>query len=124
MYRQIYEDKLNRIIPNYIYLDKKNELEIKIKDIEEKIFLEKDKLLKLEEVNKEKLVNKIIQEIKTKGVNRNELIKLIDVIIVFGIKEITKKEKDLYNINNMMYNELYNNGGILISLKPCVKNLS
>ena len=32
-------------------------------------------------------------------------------------KEITKEEKDLYTLNDMMYNELYENGGLAFHLK-------
>ena len=38
-----------------------------------------------------------------------------DGILLFGF--LTKEEKDLYNLNDMMYYELYENGGLAFHLK-------
>ena len=38
-----------------------------------------------------------------------------DEMTLYGFK--TKEEKDLYNLNDMMYNELYENGGLAFHLK-------
>ena len=49
--------------------------------------------------------------------SKEELSRLFDKIVVFDKNEITKEEKDLYNLNDMMYNELYENGGLAFHLK-------
>ena len=50
-------------------------------------------------------------------VTKEELSRLFDKIVVFDKNEITKEEKDLYTLNDMMYNELYENGGLAFHLK-------
>ena len=60
---------------------------------------------------------KAIDDIKKNGLKKYEISRLFDKIIIFGKNEITKEEKVLYNLNDMMYNELYENGGVCILLK-------
>ena len=56
-------------------------------------------------------------ETKHRKLRKEELSRLFDKIVVFDKNEITKEEKDLYNLNDMMYNELYENGGLAFHLK-------
>lgn len=72
-------------------------------------------LNKLED--KEDLIFKAIEDIKANGLTKEELSRLFDKIVVFDKNEITKEEKDLYNLNDLMYNELYENGGLAFHLK-------
>lgn len=72
-------------------------------------------LNKLED--KEDLIFKAINDIKKNGLTKEELSRLFDKIVVFDKNEITKEEKDLYTLNDMMYNELYENGGLAFHLK-------
>lgn len=117
-YKQIYEDKLNDLIPEFLFKDKKQELDKKIKYEEEKIKENQDKLSNLNKLeDKEELIFKAIEDIKKNGLRKEELSRLFDKIIIFDKNEITKEEKDLYNLNDMMYNELYENGGLAFHLK-------
>ena len=117
-FKQVYEDKLNDLIPEFIYKDKKQELEKKIKNEEEKIKEAESKFNKLNKLeDKEDLIFKAIDDIKKNGLRKEELSRLFDKIVVFDKNEITKEEKDLYNLNDMMYNELYENGGLAFHLK-------
>lgn len=117
-YKQIYEDKLNELIPEFLFKDKKQELDKKIKYEEEKIKANQETLNSLNKLeDKEDLIFKAIEDIKENGLRKEELSRLFDKIVVFGKNEITKEEKYLYNLNDMMYNELYENGGLAISLK-------
>lgn len=117
-YKQIYEDKLNDLIPEFLFKDKKQELDKKIKYEEEKIKENQDKLNNLNKLeDKEELIFKAIEDIKENGLTKEELSRLFDKIIIFDKNEITKEEKDLYNLNDMMYNELYENGGLAFHLK-------
>lgn len=117
-YKQIYEDKLNDLIPEFLFKDKKQELDKKIKYVEEKIKENQDKLNNLNKLeDKEELIFKAIEDIKKNGLRKEELSRLFDKIIIFDKNEITKEEKDLYNLNDMMYNELYENGGLAFHLK-------
>ena len=72
-------------------------------------------LNKLED--KEDLIFKAIDDIKKNGLTKEELSRLFDKIVVFDKNEIIKEEKDLYTLNDMMYNELYENGGLAFHLK-------
>ena len=117
-FKQVYEDKLNDLIPEFIYKDKKQELEKKIKNEEEKIKEAESKFNTLNKLeDKEDLIFKAIDDIKKNGLRKEELSRLFDKIVVFDKNEITKEEKDLYNLNDMMYNELYENGGLAFHLK-------
>ena len=117
-FKQVYEDKLNDLIPEFIYKDKKQELEKKIKNEKEKLQEVESKFNTLNKIeDKEELIFKAIEDIKKNGLRKEELSRLFDKIVVFDKNEITKEEKDLYNINDMMYNELYENGGLAFHLK-------
>ena len=117
-FKQIYEDKLNDLIPEYLFRDKKQELDKKIKLEEEKINEIESKLNSLNKLeDKEELIFKAIADIKKDGLRKEELSRLFDKIVVFDKHEITKEEKDLYNLNDMMYKELYENGGLAFHLK-------
>ena len=117
-YKQIYEDKLNDLIPEFLFKDKKQELDKKIKYEEEKIKENQDRLNNLNKLeDKEELIFKAIEDIKKDGLRKEELSRLFDRIVIFDKNEITKEEKDLYNLNDMMYNELYENGGLAFHLK-------
>ena len=117
-YKQIYEDKLNDVIPEFLFRDKKQELDKKIKYEEERIKENQDKLNNLNKLeDKEELIFKAIKDIRENGLRKEELSRLFDRIIIFDKNEITKEEKDLYNLNDMMYNELYQNGGLAFHLK-------
>ena len=117
-YKQIYEDKLNDLIPEFLFKDKKQELDKKIQNEEEKLQEVETKLSTLNKLeDKEELIFKAIDDIKKNGLRKEELSRLFDKIVIFDPKEITKEEKDLYNLNDMMYNELYENGGLAFHLK-------
>ena len=117
-YKQIYEDKLNELIPEFLFKEKKIELDKKIKMEEEKMQEVEAKLSSLNKLeDKEELIFKAINDIKKNGLTKEELSRLFDKIVVFDKHEITKEEKDLYNLNDMMYNELYENGGLAFHLK-------
>lgn len=117
-FKQIYEDKLNDLIPEYLFREKKQELDKKIKLEEEKIIEIESKLNSLNKLeDKEELIFKAISDIKKDGLRKEELSRLFDKIVVFDKHEITKEERDLYNLNDMMYKELYENGGLAFHLK-------
>ena len=117
-FKQVYEDKLNDLIPEFIYKDKKQELEKQIQNEKEKLEEIQNKFNSLNKLeDKEDLIFKAIEDIKQNGLTKEELSRLFDKIVVFDKNEITKEEKDLYNLNDMMYNELYENGGLAFHLK-------
>ena len=104
-YKKLYEDKLNDLVPEFIYKDKKEEFEKKLK-------IEKEKL-----EDKEELIFKAIDDIKQNGLTKEELSRLFDKIVVFDKEEITKDIMQEYNLSSEMYKELYENGGLAFHLK-------
>ena len=117
-FKQVYEDKLNDLIPEFIYKDKKQELEKKIKNEKEKLEETQAKFNTLNKLeDKEDLIFKAIEDIKKNGLTKEELSRLFDKIIVFDKQEITEDIKQEYNLTDEMYNELYENGGLAFHLK-------
>ena len=117
-FKQVYEDKLNELIPEFIYKDKKQELEKKLKNEKKKLQETENKFNTLNELeDREDLIFKAIDDIKKNGLTKEELSRLFDKIVVFDPKEITRKQKEEYNLNDEMYKELYENGGLLFHLK-------
>ena len=117
-FKQVYEDKLNDLIPEFIYKDKKQELEKKIKYAREKLQEAESKLNKLNKLeDKEDLIFKAINDIKQNGLTKEELSRLFDKIVVFDKGEITKDILQEYNLTDEMYRELYENGGLAFHLK-------
>ena len=104
--------------PEFIYKDKKQELEKKLKNEKEKLEETENKFNTLNKLeDKEDLIFKAIDDIKKNGLTKEELSRLFDKIVVFDSKEITKEQKQEYNLNDEMYKELYENGGLAFHLK-------
>ena len=117
-FKQVYEDKLNDLIPEFIYKDKKQELEKKIKNEKEKLQEIESKFNTLNKLeDKEELIFKAIDNIKKNGLTKEELSRLFDKIVVFDPQEITQTIKEEYNLTDEMYQELYENGGLAFHLK-------
>ena len=117
-FKQVYDDKLNDLIPEFIYKEKKQEIEKKIKNEKEKLNEIQTKFNTLNKLeDKEDLIFKAIDDIKKNGLTKEELSRLFDKIVVFDPKEITKEQKEEYNLNDEMYKELYENGGLAFHLK-------
>ena len=75
-FKQVYEDKLNDLIPEFIYKDKKQELEKKIKYEKEKLQEIETKFNTLNKLeDKEDLIFKAIDDIKANGLTKEELSK-------------------------------------------------
>ncbi len=117
-YKKLYDDKLNDLVAEFVYKDKKEELE-------EKLEIEKEKLEELESKfntlnkleDKEELIFKAIDDIKQNGLTKEEISRLFDKIVVFDKEEITKDIMQEYNLTDEMYKELYENGGLAFHLK-------
>ena len=117
-YKKLYEDKLNDLVPEFIYKDKKEELDKKLKIEKEKLEEAETKFNTLNKLeDKEDLIFKAIEDIKKNGLTKEELSRLFDKIVVFDKQEITEDIKQEYNLNDEMYKELYENGGIAFHLK-------
>ena len=117
-YKKLYEDKINDLVPEFIYKDKKEEFEKKLKIEKEKLEEAEGKFNALNKLeDKEELIFKAIDDIKQNGLTKEELSRLFDKIVVFDKEEITKDIMKEYNLTDEMYKELYENGGLAFHLK-------
>lgn len=117
-YKKLYEDKLNDLVPEFIYKDKKEEFEKKLKIEKEKLEEAEGKFNALNKLeDKEELIFKAIDDIKQNGLTKEELSRLFDKIVVFDKEEITKDIMQEYNLSSEMYKELYENGGLAFHLR-------
>ena len=100
----ITDEQMDFVKTNLNKQEEKEEIENEKKDIENEIVR-----LKAILENPIPELTKIFNYIKnTYGDSRRSIITQV---------AITKEEKDLYNLNDMMYNELYENGGLAFHLK-------
>lgn len=123
-YEQIYTDKLEEKIPEFIFIKKSKELDDKINLLEDKIKKEKNKISNIDNIDKD--AQKF--DIAVKNIIDNKLTKeglslLINKIIVFDKYEAKRDIIDLYNVDEPMFKELYENGGIVIDMKPDVQHV-
>ena len=117
-YKKLYEDMLNDLVPEFIYKDKKDEFEKKLKIEKEKLEEAEGKFNTLNKLeDKEELIFKAIEDIKKNGLTKEELSRIFDKIVVFDKEEITEDVKIEYNLTDEMYKELYENGGLAFHLK-------
>lgn len=117
-YKQVYDDKLNQIIPEFIFIDKTKELQEKIHILESKLkelYSEKEKIDQgIEESDKFDI---IIDSIKRDGLSRETIHKLIKAILVYDEHEITEEDRIAFNVSRDRFNEIYKKGGIIIVYK-------
>jgi site-specific DNA recombinase len=117
-YEQVYNDKLNGDIPEFLYKKKSKELEDNITIIEKQL-----KELKNEYKdfgNAETNINRIdelIDDMLEKGFTKRGLNSIIDKIIVYDENEINLEDKEKYNIDDVLYKSIENNGGVVIVSK-------
>ena len=117
-YEQVYDDKLKGVVPEFIYNKKKKELESRIEN--EKYIIKEceDKLKTVDKViDKKKLIKNELKDIKENGLTKEELTRVFDKIVVYGKGEITREIQQKYNIGDKLYDEMYEQGGIVFSLK-------
>lgn len=114
-YKIVYDDKLSGDIPDFIFKEKSKELEDNIKVIEEQI-----KNLKIEskdivgiDTNIDRIEN-AFKDLLEGEITKQQISKIINKIVVFDEKEITEEQKTMYNIDDATFNEIWDNGGIVL----------
>lgn len=117
-YEQVYDDKLNGIIPDYIFNKKKKDLERRVEN--EKYIIEEceEKLNTIDKtIDKKKLIKEELKDIKENGLTKEELTRVFDKIVIYGKGEITREIQQKYNIGDKLFEELYDEGGIVFYMK-------
>ena len=115
-YSQVYNDKLNGIVPEFIYVEKSKELSNNItiaeKEIERLIgYVDQYNEIK----NRIEDLNEAFTSLKEGGFSKEALQATIDKVIIYDKNEITPDDKHKYNLNDERYNSIYENGGAVIS---------
>jgi len=112
--KQTYNDRLNNLIPEYLFVEKSRELQDDISKIENDISrIEKEQNL-VEETSKENMIFDTIEELKNNGFNKEELIKLFNKIIVFNKEDINENYKKEYQLSERLYKDILAKGAIVI----------
>lgn len=123
-YEQVYNDKLEGKIPEFIFEKKTKELENNINILQKQIDDIKNKINNLDklETNIEK-IDIAMKNIKDNGLSREAIELMVNEIIVYDEHEIPQEAIKLYNIDDVMFNEIYHNGGIIIDMKYNVQHV-
>jgi site-specific DNA recombinase len=110
---QIYDDKLNGLINQDIYLKKQ-------KEYTDKLTISKNDLNRIEQIlngssnsmkDRENFI-KLIKEVDRDGLSNKLLKQLFEKIVYFLPEEITQEFKQKFNISNEWYEQVYKNGGL------------
>lgn len=110
---QIYDDKLNGKISEVIFNNKYNEYNNKLASIENEIKSLTSKIDKTKDKINIQTIKNLYLDLNKKTVTKNQLKRLFDKIIIYVPYEITEEIKDKYNLTNEMFENLYNEGGLL-----------
>ena len=117
-YEQVYNDKLNGDVPEFIYKKKSKELEDNIKIIENQLSELKTEYKGFNtaetSINR---IDELIDEMLEKGFTKRGLNSIIDKIVIYDENEISLEDKERYNIDDVLYQNIVNNGGVVIVSK-------
>jgi DNA invertase Pin-like site-specific DNA recombinase len=117
-YKEVYNDKLNEIIPEFLFKEKSLELNNNISIIEKQINDLKKEMMSYNEIkNYFTYMENIIEDINKNGLTKKNIDTMLENIIIFWKNEITENDKLQYNIVNEEYEKIKDNGGILIRFK-------
>lgn len=114
---QIYDDKLNNIIADFIFTEKSKEFEKELNEVESNLENAIGRLNNIKGLNdKERIVYDAIENLKKNGITKEDLRKLIRRITVFCPNEIREENKEEYGVSDEVYNEILENGGLVFQL--------
>lgn len=117
-YKQVYDDKLNGIIPEFIFIDKTVELKERIDSSELKLKELQSEKNKIDNgVNDGNKFYSIMADIKKNGLSRETIHDIIEKIIIYDEYEITENDRITFKISAGRYNAVFENGGIIIIYK-------
>lgn len=109
----LYEDKLNGLLPDFMFSEKSKPIAEEIRKLNTQIELLESELKRSKSVEPSEQYEQCIKKLYEKGMTHEGLSKLFEKIIVYEAHEISEKDKEAYNIEDEQYNELYNKGGFL-----------
>lgn len=124
LYEEVYQDKLDKKIPEFIFEKKAKQYEHNIKITEKQIAelkRESQNILEVE-TNIEK-INNMYERIYKEGLKKQDLNMLINKIIVFDENEIKLEDIEKYNLTTEQYRDIYDNGGVIFDYKFNVQHV-
>lgn len=115
-YSQVYNDKLNGIVPEFIYIEKSKELSVNITSVEKEIerltgYVDQYNVVK----SRIEDLDEAFTNLKEDGFSKEALQATINKVIIYEKNEITLEDKHKYNLNDERYTSIYENGGAVIS---------
>ncbi len=114
-YKTVYNDKLKGDIPDFIFKEKSKEIEYNINALEKQIENLKVESKYIVEMNtNNEIIESVFKDLLIKDFSKQELSKILNKIVVFDEKEITEKQKMMYNINIETYKKIWESGGIIL----------
>lgn len=114
---RIYDDKLNNIIPEFIFIEKSKQFEKELNEVEANIENAIKRLNSLKDLNDiETIVNDAIENLKKNELTREDVRKLVKKITVFDPNEIMKEKKEEYGLSDEIYNKILEKGGVVVQL--------
>lgn len=117
-YEQVYSDKLEGKIPDFIFEKKRVEFDNNIKMLQRQIGEIHNTISNLNELedNTSKF-DVAMKNIEEKGLVREVLELLLNKIIIYDQSEITREAAKLYNLDDEIFNNIFQSGGIVIDMK-------
>ncbi len=109
----LYEDKLNGVLPDFMFIEKSKPIAEEIKQIKERINLLETEIKKNTAVTSVDKYEKCIKKLYEAGLTHEAVSRLFSKIIVYEPHDITEADREEYHIKDEQYNELYEGGGLL-----------
>ena len=109
----LYEDRLNGLIPDFVFRDKSKSITDELERLNAQIELFQKTIEDKGSESLSKKYEKDIEQLKRNGLTSEGISRIFEKIIVYEPYEITEAIKAEYNINDEQYEELYNHGGFL-----------
>ena len=119
----MYEDRLNGILPEFMFTEKTEPILKKIQDVHIEIDNLRNEIKSSTKESPQDKYTQAIQRLYEEGLSAEGIKQLFEKIIIFEQGEIGKEIKNQYNVDDKQFEELYKNGGYLFVQKSPWNNL-
>lgn len=119
----MYEDRLNGILPEFMFTEKTEPILKKIQDVHIEIDNLRNEIKSSTKESPQDKYTQAIQRLYKEGLSAEGIKQLFEKIIIFEQGEIDEEIKNQYNVDDEQFEELYKNGGYLFVQKSPWNNL-
>lgn len=119
----MYEDRLNGILPEFMFTEKTEPILKKIQDVHIEIDNLRNEIKSSTKESPQEKYTQAIQRLYEEGLSAEGIKQLFEKIIIFEQGEIGEEIKNQYNVDDEQFEELYKNGGYLFVQKSPWNNL-